>query len=235
MWKLLQKKSKMEQKDIIFVTEDTTKGDWFLGKDPHPEYLQEFKRETGQEILIFTLSDFWENCKEYLDISMDQFIEISSIKDQIEEKYNIFYQKEICDKIEELLSESDEIKKLLEDAVDGCVDTPVLDELIETTIDSIDIEEYDDDYVYVTVYLRTEASFEAMNHTSGEDWSAGNGSVALAIIALAEISVIWASEDTERRVLKDEITVNEITDIEVLHNINNGNNHDTWDTKGAMQ
>lgn len=218
IWKLLKKKSKQEQKNIIFVTADTAKGDWFIGENPRPEYLQEFREETGQEILILTLSDFWTKCKEYLDIPVEQFIEISSIKDQIEEKYNVFYQEEICEKIEELLFESDEIKELLEEAVDCCVDMPVLDELIETTITSIDVEEYDEQNVYVTVYLQTEASFEARNHTSGEDWSAGNGSIVLAISASAEIPVIWASEDTERRVLEDEITVNEITDIEVLRN-----------------
>lgn len=116
----------------------------------------------------------------------------------------------------------------MEDAVDCCVDMPVLDELIETTIDNIDVEEYDDENVYVTVYLQTEASFEAMNHTSGEDWPAGNGSVVLAIVASAEIPVVWASEDTGRRVLEDQITVNEITDIEALRNTNHENNNDEY-------
>lgn len=228
IWKLLQKKAKQEHRDMIFVTADTAKGDWFIGREPRTEYLQEFREETGQEILILTLSDFWDNCKDYLDISVDQFIEISSIKNQIEEKYNVFYQEEICDKIEELLFESDEIKELLEDAIDCCVDMPILDELIETIIDSIDVEEYDDENIYVNVYLQTEASFEAMNHTSGEDWSAGYGSVVLAITASAEIPVIWSSEDTERRVLGDEITVNEIIDIGVLRNICNENNDDEY-------
>lgn len=228
IWKLLQKKSKREQKDIIFVTADTAKGDWFIDKEPRSEYLQEFREETGQEILILTLSDFWKYCKDYLDIQVDQFIEISSIKDQIKEKYNVFYQEDICDKIKELLFESDAIKELLEDAVDCCVDMPVLDELIETTIEGIDVEEYDEENVYVTVYLHTEASFEAMNHTSGEDWSAGNSSVVLAITASAEIPVAWASEDTERRVLEDEINVNEITDIEALCTTNNENEHDEY-------
>ncbi|MDD3362050.1 MAG: PIN-like domain-containing protein [Hespellia sp.] len=228
IWKLLQKKSKLEQKDIIFVTADTAKGDWFIDKEPRPEYLQEFREETGQEILILTLSDFWKHCENYLDNQVDQFIEISSIKDQIEEKYNVFYQEDICDKINELLAESDVIQELLEDDVDCCVDMPVFDELIETTIDSIDIEEYDDENVYVTVYLQTEAGFEAMNHTSGEDWSAGNSSVVLAITVSAEIPVVWTSEDTERRVLEDEIIVNEITDIEVLRTTNNENDHDEY-------
>lgn len=61
-----------------------------------------------------------------------------------------------------------------------------------------------------------------------EDWSAGNGSVVLAITASAEIPVIWSSEDTERRVLGDEITVNEIIDIGTLRNICNENNDDEY-------
>lgn len=61
-----------------------------------------------------------------------------------------------------------------------------------------------------------------------EDWSAGNGSVVLAITASAEIPVIWSSEDTERRVLGDEITVNEIIDIGALRNICNENNDNEY-------
>lgn len=52
---------------------------------------------------------------------------------------------------------------------------PVLDELIETIVEDIEVIDYDDENVYITVYLQTEASFEAMNHTGGEDWSAGMG------------------------------------------------------------
>ena len=43
-----------------------------------------------------------------------------------------------------------------------------------------------------------------MNHT-GEDWSAGNGIVLISITALAEIPIIWSSEDTKRIVLDDKL------------------------------
>ena len=214
IWELLKKKSKTEKKDIIFVTSDC-KDDWFENEGPRPEYINEFEAETGQNILILTLSDFWENCKEFLDISVDEFIEISTIIQQIEEKYDDCYQAEICEKIEELVMESDEIKEELENAVDCCVDMPVLDELIETTVEDIEVIDYDEENVYVTIGLQTEAGFEAMNHTCGENWSAGNGSVLFSITALAEIPIIWSSEDTERMVLDDSIYVEEITEIEV--------------------
>lgn len=162
-----------------------------------------------------TLSDFWENCKEFLDISVDEFIELSTIIQQIEEKYDDCYQAEICEKIEELVMESDEIKEELENAVDCCADMPVLDELIETTVEDIEVIDYDEENVYVTIGLQTEAGFEAMNHTCGEDWSAGNGSVLFSITALAKIPIIWSSEDTERMVLDNSIYVEEITEIEV--------------------
>lgn len=214
IWELLKKKSKTEKKDIIFVTCDC-KDDWFENESPRPEYINEFEAETGQNILILTLSDFWENCKEFLDISVDEFIELSTIIQQIEEKYDDCYQAEICEKIEELVMESDEIKEELENAVDCCVDMPVLDEVIETTVEDIEVIDYDEENVYVTIGLQTEAGFEAMNHTCGEDWSAGNGSVLFSITALAKIPIIWSSEDTERMVLDDSIYVEEITEIEV--------------------
>lgn len=143
----------------------------------------------------------------------------SFIKQQIEEKYDIF-SEEVCDKIEELLFESDkleelsnEIKEVLEDDVDCCVDVPLFEGLGEITINSIeeddDVEEYDEN-VYVTIYLQAEANFEAMNHTAGEDWSPGSSSVSLLITVSAEIPF-----DTRRRALSDEIILNEITNIEV--------------------
>lgn len=89
---MLQKKSEQEQKDMIFVTADTAKGDWFLEGKPHLKYLQEFKENTEHEIIILSLTDFWKECKRYLDMSVEQFIEISSIKDQLEEKYDVFNQ-----------------------------------------------------------------------------------------------------------------------------------------------
>ena len=216
IWKSLQKKAKREQKNIIFVTADTAKGDWFLHGKPRIEYIQEFTQETGHEIVIVSLTEFWEEAKAYLETSVEEFIEISSIKSQIDEKYNVFYQEEVCDKIENLLFESDEIKYILEDIVDCCVDMPVLNELIETTIEDIYIVKYDEDYVWVNIVLRTEADFEAQNHCDGEDWSAGNGSVLLDYEALARIPKAWTSDDTSRFVLEDKIDVIEITNIEVI-------------------
>lgn len=214
IWELLKKKSKTDKKDIIFVTSDR-KDDWFENNSPRLEYINEFNAETGQNIIILTLSDFWENCKDFLEVSVDRFIEISSIKEQLEEKYDDCYQSEICEKIEDLLMESDEIKEELEIAVKCCVDMPVLDELIETIIEDIEVIDYDEENVSIAVYLQTEACFEAMNHTCGEDWSAGNESVLLSITASAQIPVIWSSEDTERMVLDDSVYVEEITEIEV--------------------
>lgn len=215
IWELLKKKAKTDMKDIIFVTSDC-KDDWFENKSPRPEYINEFEAETGQNVIILTLPDFWEYCKDYLDISVDKFIELSTIIEQIEEKYNACYQPEICGKIEELMRESDEIKEKLEDAVDCCVDMPVLDEIIENVVKDREIIGYDEENVEINIYLRTEVSFEAMNHTCGEDWNAGNGTVSFLITALAEIPIIWSSEDTKRIALEDSVFVEEITDIEVI-------------------
>lgn len=214
-WELLKKKAKQEEKGIIFVTCDC-KEDWYENGSPRPEYRKEFVAETGQEIIILTLSEFWENCKDYLEVSVEDFIELSSIREQIAEKYDDCYEEDICDKIEALLMESDEIKEELENAVDCCVDMAVLDELVETTLEDIEVTEYDEEEVFVNVYLQTEAGFEAMNHTGGEDWNAGSATVLLEITALARIPVTWKSEDTKRIVLEDSICVEEITEITVV-------------------
>lgn len=84
------------------------------------------------------------------------------------------------------------------------------------TITDIDMEYYDEENVYLTVYLQIETSFEACNHTAGEEWSAGSATMILLVSVLADVPVIWESDDTERLVLKDEIYVNEIADIKVL-------------------
>lgn len=43
-----------------------------------------------------------------------------------------------------------------------------------------------------------------------------NGAVLLLITALAEIPIIWSSEETKRIVLDDSVSVEEITEIEVI-------------------
>jgi len=217
IWELLKKKAKAEDIDIIFVTVDQ-KEDWFQkdSGEPRTEYIQEFRDETGHDILILTLTDFWEKCKPFLEVSVERFIEISTIKEQLKEKYDDCYQEDICDKINEMIFETDDIKNELEDIVDCCVDMPVLEELVETCIEGIKIEDYDRDYVEASVMLRTEAVFNAQNHTCCEDWSAGEGSVLLNLVASAQIPVIWSSEDTERMVLDDKIEIDEIADIEVI-------------------
>lgn len=214
IWELLKKKAKKEKRNIIFVTVDT-KDDWFENGNPRPEYIDEFTTKTGQEIIILTLSKFWECCKAFLDIPVDEFIKISSIRDQLEEKYDDYYEEDICKQIEDLLYESDEIKDILENKLECCVDMLVLDQLLETTIKNIEVIGVDDENAYIVVYLETEASFDALNHTCGEDWSPGSGEVFLLITASATIPVVWSSEDTERKVLADEVNVEYITEINV--------------------
>ncbi len=53
------------------------KENWFQ-KDsgaPCTEYIQEFRNETGHDVLILTLTDFWEKCKSFLEVSVEKLIE----------------------------------------------------------------------------------------------------------------------------------------------------------------
>lgn len=63
LWKQLMEYAKAQSRDIIFVTDDD-KSDWWL-KDrkvslvPRPELVQEFRRTTGREILIYNSQQFY--------------------------------------------------------------------------------------------------------------------------------------------------------------------------------
>jgi hypothetical protein len=217
IWEILKKKAVQADMDIIFITSDT-KTDWFVDGSPRAEYINEFQRETGRDIMIFTLVDFWECCRIYLDLPIDDFILQSTIRTQLEEKYDDCYEEDILEKVEELIFESNEITFLLEDSVDCCVDMAVIDQINQCTIDDIYPLLYlsDDEYVAVTVEMTVDITFNAQNQTAGEDWSPGSGSFLFNISAMASIPVKWSSDDTKRVVLEDSITVDEIVDVTVV-------------------
>ena len=73
VWKEIIRKAKEDSKPVLFVTDDT-KEDWFMkfrGKTygPHPLLLEEFQKETGQQMYIYTLDRFLEN-SEKLEIQV---------------------------------------------------------------------------------------------------------------------------------------------------------------------
>lgn len=218
IWELLKKKSRIADKDIIFVTVDV-KDDWYYNGSPRKEYIEEFETETGHKILILTLLEFWKDCKQYLDVSVEDFIEFSTIKDQLERKYNDKYEEQISEKIESLIFESEEIKEMLEDIVDCCVDMPILEELEENRISDIDIFNFNSEFVHVLINIESEGVFTAQNHTCGEDWSPGGGNIILGLQVNGRIPIKWISEDTPRMVLDDCIFVDDIIDIEIISHI----------------
>lgn len=63
LWRQLMDHATSEKRDIIFVTDDN-KADWWLKIEqtsvaPRPELIQEFRSETGQDILILNSSQFY--------------------------------------------------------------------------------------------------------------------------------------------------------------------------------
>mgnify|MGYP001128557785 CR=1 FL=1 len=218
IWELLKKKSRIANKNFIFVTVDV-KDDWYYNGKPRKEYIEEFEAETGHKILILSLIEFWKECKQYLDVSVEDFIELSTIKNQLERKYDDKYEEQIFEKIESLIFESEKIKDILEDLVDCCVDMTMLEELEENRIGDIDILNYDEEFVYVLINIESEGVFVAQNHTCGEDWSPGDGNITLGLQVNGRIPIKWSSEDTHRMVLDDYIFVDDIIDIEVISHI----------------
>ncbi|MFJ4026009.1 PIN domain-containing protein [Paenarthrobacter sp. NPDC089989] len=62
LWKQLIEHASAEKKDVIFVTEDG-KEDWWMKLHPgipRPELIQEFREETGQNILITKSAHFYK-------------------------------------------------------------------------------------------------------------------------------------------------------------------------------
>lgn len=217
MWELIKKKAQQNDKDFIFVTSDT-KSDWFIDGIPRAEYAKEFQIETGRNVLIMTLVDFWECCKPYIDLPIEDFIMESTIQDQLAVKYDDCYEQDICNKVQDLIFDSNEITFALEDIVHCCVDMPVIDQINECKIDEIYPlpYTYGNQFVTVIIEMVVDISFDAQNHTAGEDWSAGCGSIIFNMTAVGSIAVEWSSEDTNRIVLKDSISVDEINDVTVI-------------------
>ncbi len=86
IWKDIINKATTDKKSIIFVTSDN-KEDWWLeynGKrlGPRPELIQEFKKETGQEIFIYNPAPFIKYASTHLQLKTDKRIldEIESVR-----------------------------------------------------------------------------------------------------------------------------------------------------------
>lgn len=65
LWRQLMDHASVEKKDIIFVTDDD-KADWWLKIEkmsvaPRPDLIQEFRFETGQNILILNSAQFYHH------------------------------------------------------------------------------------------------------------------------------------------------------------------------------
>jgi hypothetical protein len=72
----LMKFSKKNKKNIIFLTYDTTKGDWMRkDKKPHLHYIENFYLNTGQMIFILDAERIFE---ELLDISFKSLIQVKN-------------------------------------------------------------------------------------------------------------------------------------------------------------
>lgn len=97
--------------DVIYVTDDNTKKDWFArphGKTtgPLPALLKEFETQTDKEILILTADYFILKAKEYLlqDMKTDTIQEVEKMsQEELEEKRR--RTKEILDAAQQNLLE----------------------------------------------------------------------------------------------------------------------------------
>lgn len=97
-WSQTLNMAKSEQVDVIYVTDDSAKGDWFKIKEsgkkrePIDCLLEEFYDVTGgKKVLIYTQEDFFRNAKKYYDETITDS-SIRNIQDVISENTNALQQ-----------------------------------------------------------------------------------------------------------------------------------------------
>lgn len=76
IWNQMVDHAKVEDVDMVFVTGDSTKGDWFREEDGYKEprdgLWREFRRRTGQQFWMLTPSHFLEQAKDHFDIGVSE-------------------------------------------------------------------------------------------------------------------------------------------------------------------
>lgn len=87
IWRQLMDQAKSAKTDLIFVTDDAKEDWWLLRGDnaaftPRPELIEEFRRETGREILIYSFLKFLKHGRRQLNfkVSSDAEDETKSIR-----------------------------------------------------------------------------------------------------------------------------------------------------------
>lgn len=75
IWRQLMDHAKTEKRDVIFVTDDA-KEDWWQKKGdgeiftPRPELIEEFHKETGQHVLVYSFLKFLKHGRTHLDFKV---------------------------------------------------------------------------------------------------------------------------------------------------------------------
>lgn len=97
-WSQTLNMAKSEHVDVIYVTDDSAKGDWFKIKEsgkkrePIDCLLEEFYDVTGgKKVLVYTQEDFFRNAKKYYDETITDS-SIRNIQDVVSESTNTFQQ-----------------------------------------------------------------------------------------------------------------------------------------------
>lgn len=108
IWKHLIGISKEKNADIIFVTDDRKKDWWDIyngqTKGALPELFREFKEQTSQRILIYSVEDFMKYAPEYSTVSVPKKVinEIEEFKKVDERRENYLGAKSLYEKLEQL-------------------------------------------------------------------------------------------------------------------------------------
>lgn len=94
IWKEIIKQAQAVQKDIIFICNDTQKGDWYISgsNTPRTELISEFQEYTNKDIWLYTIEGFISKLQEYFKSTVptlplfDQLEEVEIVLHRIVEE-----------------------------------------------------------------------------------------------------------------------------------------------------
>ncbi|MBD3896587.1 DUF4935 domain-containing protein [Halomonas sp. ML-15] len=187
IWKQTIKKAQEDGCNVIFVTGDE-KPDWWLKEEnitlgPRPELIEEFKEETGKDVMLYKPDRFLELALKYLGLKVDEEAvnEIKEVKGDEEEvkhyysninsfsgidseKYNVV--KDKIRSMEEEINTNITVNKQIEDVLsklrkkrDAYLYNAEVDDEIEEIVKNKKMREMDaeiDDYLSLIEHFNVE-------------------------------------------------------------------------------
>jgi len=154
IWKEIIAFAHKNKKDILFVTNDTKK-DWFENDLFHPKLIEEFKKETKQNIIGISAKTFYEHTSINKGLDILSFIEFL-----VDDLYQIIYD-EISDENNIIISPYETLSNYSGDFYE-------LEDIYDYYENDYTIH-FDDDIVEIKIELNFKANIRSANYSGRDD------------------------------------------------------------------